>query len=162
MCQATSNLAPRRLALSLQPRNPRWHRLLAKLFNRRGNGEAARGEYRAAAQLVGKQLEVNPGSENLEMWLALDLADAGDCGEALPLIRRLEASLQPTSMNSWDIARVYALCDRRAPALAAIQRAVEQGHPAADIPLQEEFKTLLNEPALKKLTQTAPRNPRND
>jgi hypothetical protein len=83
------------------------------------------------------------------------LAKAGDCGVALSFVRELEARLQPSAKNSWDIAQTYAVCDQKAPAIEAIRRAVENGRPAADIQLQDEFKELLNDPSLKSLIQTA-------
>jgi len=151
-----------RLALRLQPRNPRWHSNLAEFFRKRGDGEATRTEYRTAARLVGDELEINPGNEDLQMRRALYLAEAGDCGEALPLIQHLEANLQANFESSWAIAKAYAVCDRRVPALAAIRRAVANGRPAADILQQDEFKTLLNDPALKKLIQSASHIPGSD
>jgi len=125
---------------------------LADLFRHQGKDEAARSEYRTAAQLAGKDLEVNPGNENLQLWRAVYLAEAGACGDALPWVRRLEASLQPNAENSWIIAQAYAVCDQRAPALEAIRRAVEKGHPPAAIRLQDEFKPLWNDPLIKRLT----------
>jgi serine/threonine protein kinase/Flp pilus assembly protein TadD len=142
-----------RIALRLQPKNHAWHCNLADLLRRRGNGDAARDEYRTAAQLAGKELEVNPRQEDLQLQRALYLAEAGSCREALPLIRRLEASLQATATNSWNIALANAVCNQRAAAIAAIRRAVTNGRPAAAIQQQDEFKALLNDPALKKLIQ---------
>jgi len=151
-----------RLALRLQPRSPRWHGNLADFLRKRGDGEAARTEYRTAARLIGDELEVNPGSEDLQMRRALYLAEAGDCREALPLIQHLEANLQANFESTWAIAKAYAVCNRRVPALAAIRRAVANGRPAADILLQDEFKVLLNDPALKKIIQSASPIPGSD
>jgi len=144
-----------RLSLRLQPNHHLWHRNLADLLRRRGDAEEARGEYLAAAQLVGKELEANPGQTNLQLRRALYLAEAGSCGEAIPVVRHLEESLQPNAVNSWEIAQAYAVCGQKAPALAAIRRAVDNGYPAAGIPQQDEFKALLDNPALKALMATA-------
>jgi eukaryotic-like serine/threonine-protein kinase len=143
-----------RQAVRLQPGNSRWHCTLADLLRQRGDDEAARAEYRKAARLIGEELEVNRGSEDLQRRQALYLAKAGDCAKALSLVRDLEARRQPNALNSWDIAQTYAMCNQRAPAIEAIRRAVENGRPAADILLQDEFKPLLSDPALKKLIQT--------
>jgi non-specific serine/threonine protein kinase len=144
-----------RLALRLQPKHPLWHRNLADLLRRRGDAAGARDEYLKAAQLVAKDLEVNPGQETFQLRRALYLAEAGSCREALPVIRRLEESLQPTATNSWQIAQAYAVCGQRIPALAAIRRAVEHGYPASSISQQDEFRPLLSDPALAKLTGAA-------
>ncbi|HEY7214637.1 MAG TPA: protein kinase [Thermoanaerobaculia bacterium] len=140
-----------RLALRLQPKNHLWHRNLADLRRRRGDTEGARGEYLSAAQLVSKELAVNPGQETLEIWKALYLAEAGACGEALPVIRRLEKSIQSNAGSSWRIAQAYAVCGQRVQAIAAIRRALENGYPAASISQQDEFKPLLSDPALASL-----------
>ena len=144
-----------RLSLRLQPKNHRWHRNLADLLRRRGDAAGARSQYLEAAQLIAKDLEVNPGQESLQLGRALYLAEAGSCGEALPLIRRLEESLQPAASNSWDIAQAYAVCGQRAPAIAAIRRAVDNGYSAASISQQDEFKPLLSDPALARLAAGA-------
>jgi serine/threonine protein kinase/tetratricopeptide (TPR) repeat protein len=151
-----------RLALRLQPRNHAWHDNLADLFRRRGKTEAARAEYRTAAQLAGKDLEVNPGNENIQLWRAVYLADAGACGDAVPLARHLEASLQPSAENSWFVAQAYAVCGQRAPAIEAIRRAVEKGHPPAAIRSQDDFKSLWNDPTIKRLTSAVPPAPGRD
>lgn len=146
-----------RLALRLRPKDHRWHRNLGDLLRRRGNSEGARGEYQSAAQLVAKDLEVNPGQESFQLLEGLYLAEAGNCREALPVIRRVEKSLQPNAANSWDIAQAYAVCGQRVPAIAAIRHAIENGYPAASISQQDEFKVLLSDPALARLA-AAPRS----
>ncbi len=151
-----------RLAVRLEPRRAMWHSNLADLHLRRGDADAGRGEYRKAAQLLAKHLAVNPGEKTVQLQRALYLARAGDCGEALPIVRRLEADMEPNASNSFRTAQAYAVCGQRTPAIAAIRRALEQGYPAAGLLQRDELKALLNDPALASVLAAARAAPGKD
>ena len=141
-----------RLAVSLEPRDFLGHGNLADVLVSQGREDEARKEYRAAGRAIEQELDNNPENQPLRVWQAFYSAKADECSVALPTARELGSEL-PSTADTWHkLAIVYAVCDKRDEALAAIRDAITLGFAAELIGEESEFEWLRADPEFRKLT----------
>jgi eukaryotic-like serine/threonine-protein kinase len=140
------------LAVRLRPTDPLLQRNLGDGCLRAGRTELARAAYREAVRLSAEELRLNPGNPELSVHHALYLAKAGDCdGAARALAALGEGPTAGAAELIYERAMAHSLCGRRAPALAALRRALALGVPAARPAADDEFRPLRDDDAFRRL-----------
>jgi len=140
------------LAVSIEPRDAALRANLGDCYQRMRRGDEARLQYREALRLDDADLEVSPADPALRARHILHLAKAGECGEA-----QTEYAAHAQSFSDQDaeiqhmLARSFALCGRRAEAIAALKRMMALGSPAALFRSEDEFASLRTDPAYRAL-----------
>ncbi len=140
------------LAVQLEPRNDKWRQNLGDLYVRQGRPDPARSEYRQAARLLEEQLALNSEDRDVGIRLADCRAKAGDCEDAerslAALVPRLPAN---DAQYAHSIARIHALCGRRAEAMAAVRRAIALGFSPTLMRDEDEFRSLASDSEFVRL-----------
>lgn len=116
-----------RLALDMSPDDPVLHRDIGDLLSRQDQPDAAAEHYRRGLQLIEHDLEDAPADLDRQLDFAGLAARAGDCARALPTAAGLRRHLPPTSSDSLELARVFALCDQQSMAKEALENALRLG-----------------------------------
>jgi TolB-like protein/Flp pilus assembly protein TadD len=141
------------LAVQLEPRNQIWWESLGDLYRRRGREREAVEQYRKAFRLVEEQLTLDPKDNDLGLQRAVYLAKAGECGAAYDVLEKLLPRLPVDEAEcAHFMAKVYALCGRRAQALEALRKAIRSGYSAKMIREEDEFRSLSRHPEFILLT----------
>ena len=136
------------LAARLTPGNAALWINLGDLETKSAQPDSARRRYVTALELVDEQLQVNPKNIQLRVQGALCLAKLGRCAEANTALAVVSDSLVADNVElTHQLAKAYALCDRRADALAAARRAVALGMLPATLRDEDEFAALARDPA---------------
>ena len=136
------------LAARLDPRNVNVWLNLGDLDVRAERPDSARTRYATALQLVDGQLHVNPRNNGLHVLRVLCLAKLGRCDDARSALGAVQDTLIARNADlTHQLAKTYAVCGRRAEALAAVRRAVGLGVPPALLRDEDEFAALVGDPA---------------
>jgi eukaryotic-like serine/threonine-protein kinase len=142
------------LAVRLRPEEAVFRSNLGDLLLRQGRSAEARASYRIAVELVRDGLDREPESGGLRLRLALYLAKAQECDEAMARARALENELEGAVHGSTHrLAKAYALCGEREAALDALERAVAAGLPRASILADHDLASLSAEPRFRRLVE---------
>ena len=83
---------------------------------------------------------------------ALYAAKSGECGKAVALALELATQLPGTARQIHRLAWIYALCERRDEALAAIRDLVALGVSKEILRQEPEFRSLRDEAEFVELT----------
>src|SRR5262249_13311137 len=140
------------LAVSLEPKNPQWRYNLGDLYARQGNPARARNEYSEAARMYEEALALNPEDRDFGIQRATCVAKGGDCKKAEQYLTDLLPKLpEDDAQYAHAVARIHALCGRRAEAIAALQRAVALGFSPRLLHDEDEFRSLAGDPEFVRL-----------
>jgi non-specific serine/threonine protein kinase len=145
-----------RLAVRLAPEDAGQHGNLGDVLARLGRAEEARAEYRTAHRLQSQALAKFPEDNQLRLDGAFYAAKAEECAQATLLTRELEQHLPRIADNLHLLAIIYALCDERDAAIAALGSAIELGFAAELVRQEDEFQNLMQDPDFQRLVGTAP------
>jgi TolB-like protein/Flp pilus assembly protein TadD len=135
-----------RLAVELAPRRDLYRGNLADLYLEHGRDQEARKSYRMAWALVEEQLEANPEEPGLLLRRAIYEAKAGECSEAVPHAAALVLAAPQTGPKAYQLAKVFAMCDRRTAALDALRLARRLGESGEVMRRDSEFSALADDP----------------
>ena len=142
------------LAATLEPRNPSFRQNLGDLYVRAGEPDSARYQYAEAVRLLEDLLHVDPHNVMVQLDRATCLAKQGECAQALDALHRVAASLPANDAECAHlVAKLQALCGRRAEAVAAVRRAVDLGISASLIRDEDEFVALAGDPMFKSIAR---------
>ena len=142
------------LAATLEPRNPSFRQNLGDLYVRAGEPDSARYQYAEAVRLLEDLLHVDPHNVMVQLDRATCLAKRGECAQALDALHRVAASLPANDAECAHlVAKLQALCGRRAEAVAAVRRAVDLGISASLIRDEDEFVALAGDPMFKSIAR---------
>ncbi|MFN7941801.1 MAG: protein kinase [Thermoanaerobaculia bacterium] len=144
------------LASKLAPRDPRYRRNLGDLYLKLGRPDEAVAAYKEALALVDLALTTTPKDNDLRLQRALYLARAGECRAAIDYTGGIERELPATAENLHALARPYALCGAREPALAHLRNAIALGYVADRLRDEDELANLANDPEFRRLTAAKP------
>jgi tetratricopeptide (TPR) repeat protein/predicted Ser/Thr protein kinase len=144
------------LASKLAPRDPRYRRNLGDLYLKLGRPAEAVAAYKEALALVDLALATTPRDNDLRLQRALYLARAGECRAAIEYTGGIERELPATAENLHALARPYALCGAREPALAHLRNAIALGYVAERLRDEDELANLANDPEFRRLTAAKP------
>ena len=146
------------LAVSLEPKNPKWRQNLGDLYIRRGKRDLARREQSEAARLFAEALVLNPEDRESAVQYALCVANTGDCSKAerylADLLPRLPAD---DAQFAHTVARIHAVCGHRDEAIAALRKAIALGFSTTMLRDEDEFRSLAGDTEFVHLV--APRTP---
>jgi Flp pilus assembly protein TadD len=135
------------LATRLDPRNPTAWMNLADLDVSAGRPDSARVRYVTALQLLDEQIHANPGNIKLRVQRGLCTAKLGRCADARTTLASVSDSLLADNAElTHQLAKAYALCDRREDALAAVRRAVALGISPSVLRGDPELQALVRDP----------------
>ena len=137
-------------ALGLNDQDYRsWGSLaLAQMWSQR-NRANARANFKRAAEMAERALQVQPDDANALADLALYNAHLGERNLALPRIERVLALAPDESEILVAAANVYELLGMRSQALKQIRQALARGHPADQINNDPEFSKLVQDPEFR-------------
>ncbi|HKH47344.1 MAG TPA: tetratricopeptide repeat protein, partial [Thermoanaerobaculia bacterium] len=96
-------------------------------------GTRAREAYTRALQLLADPLRAAPRDVTLLSRRAVYLAKRGDCGPALAASGGIEQLAQKDTAARFRLVIAHEVCGRREPALAALERALHNGLPLAEV-----------------------------
>ncbi len=140
------------LAVSLEPREPTLRINLGDLLLHMGAADSARAAYRDAVALDEALLHDDPQNPARRLHYAVALAKAGDCAGARTSLASARPGLPADDAESAHIvARVEALCGRRADAIAALRRALKLGVSPRMVRAEDEFRALTIDPEIQAL-----------
>ena len=143
------------LAVQLEPRDYRWWLYLGDLHTRQEKPDSARLDYRRAAGLIEDQLHVDQRNAKVKLDRALCLAKLGQCEAGEAALAEIAAALPANDAEcAVRVAKVNAICERRAAAIDAIRRAVRLGASGPYLRKQDEFLPLARDPAFQAITGT--------
>ena len=140
------------LALAFEPSNPVHWENMGDLLTREAKPDSAHPYYVKAVQLYEDMLHVDPKNPQLLLKRAVDLSKAGDCSGAAAALARAQASLPATDAQCAHlIAKLNAVCGRRAATLEATRRALALGFSARLIRAEDEFRAFAADPQFNAL-----------
>ena len=142
------------LALRLEPGNPGAWKMMGDLETRMGRADSARAHYTEAVRLLESVLHVDPKNVAVQVERALCLAKAGECGAAGAELEAIAASIPADNAEiAHRIAKLDAVCGRRAAALEALRRAVKLGVSPEVVRDEDEFRALAGDPVFREITE---------
>ena len=142
------------LALRLEPGNPGAWKMMGDLETRMGRADSARAHYTEAVRLLESVLHVDPKNVAVQVERALCLAKAGECGAAGAELEAIAASIPADNAEiAHRIAKLDAVCGRRAAALEALRRAVKLGVSPEVVRDEDEFRALAGDPMFREITE---------
>ena len=118
-----------RESIALRPSQPTSHDLLGDLLLARGPPKGAREEFLTALSLVDQEILAGKHNQDRPIARSLYAAKAGICEEAVSEATILRRHSTQTPRQSYDLAKVFALCHKRNLALAALETAIAGGFP---------------------------------
>jgi eukaryotic-like serine/threonine-protein kinase len=125
----------------------KWANLGDTLLWIPGRAQEARQAYDKARQLLAPRLERAPNDVVLVSRMSLYTARAGDKANALDLVTRA-VKLAPDSADvQFRAGLTYELLGQRAPALAAITKALSLGYPLKYVEAEPDLVALRRDPA---------------
>jgi tetratricopeptide (TPR) repeat protein/TolB-like protein/tRNA A-37 threonylcarbamoyl transferase component Bud32 len=142
-------------AARLEP-SPAKHRNLGDLYSRLGQRTRAREQYERAVELSQSILGVNPKDAHTLGLLAVSEAKLGRHDAAA---RHADEAVALAPLDAEVLYRkavVAALAGRTGPALAALREALDHGYSAADAARDDDFGSLRDSQAFRRLVGRAP------
>jgi tetratricopeptide (TPR) repeat protein/tRNA A-37 threonylcarbamoyl transferase component Bud32 len=142
-------------AARLEP-SPAKHRNLGDLYARLGQRTRAREQYQRAVELSQSILGVNPKDAHALGLLAVSEAKLGRHDAAA---RHADEAVGLAPLDAEVLYRkavVAALAGRTGPALTALREALDHGYSAADAARDDDFGSLRDSPAFRRLVGRAP------
>src|SRR5439155_19033731 len=134
-------------ALAFEPNNPLHWENFGDLLVREAKPDSAHLRYARAVQLVEGMLHVDPKNATLKLERALDLAKLDDCDGAQQALAQVQQSLSGDDADSaHQVARLNAVCGKRAAMLQATRRAIAMGIAPRLIRMEDEFRQFANDP----------------
>ncbi len=123
-------------------------------------GARAREAYTRALQLLADLLRAAPRDVTLLSRRAVYLAKRGDCGPALSGGGEIERLAQKDDAAEYRLVVADEICGRREPALAALEKALHNGYPLADVQRDPELLALRGDVRYHRLlVRLAPASP---
>ncbi len=105
-------------------------------------GARAREAYSRALQLLADPLRAAPRNATLLSRRAVYLAKRGDCGPALATAGETERLARKDAAAQFRLVVAHEVCGRREPALAALEKALHNGVPRAEVQRDPELLAL--------------------
>jgi adenylate cyclase len=124
---------------------------LADAYRSAGQKDKARDTYQRAISLGYKELQTNPQDASVMSEMALAYANLGEGQQAETFIKRARAVDKENVEYSYNQAEIYALLDKPAEALKALQESLEKHYPAESAQQDVEFDSLRGNPEFAAL-----------
>lgn len=135
-----------RKALDLEPNSVGSHDCLGQSLRAEGKYQEALTESQLAANLSHN----DPGRVS---GLAIVYAAAGKRAEAVKILQALRKQGQQSYLSSYFIAAIYSSLNRREPAFAALEHALEMHDPyLTSLKMDKAFENLRSDPRFTNLT----------
>ena len=143
-------------SLALRPNSHATQRNLGDSLRRLGRLQEANHAYEAAAEIVGRELRVNPHNRRNRAFLAVYLAKLGRKDAAEREITEARAGDVPDVQVIYRAAVVYALVGDRTQALRNLGEAIDRGYTRKTAAEDEDFRSLQAMPEFQRLVAPQP------
>jgi serine/threonine-protein kinase len=128
-----------------------WANLASALYWAPGERPKSRAAYARALALAREELRVKPGDRGLLFRIADCQSRIGQPADARrSLERALAAAPPPTATDLFKSGVIYEQIGDRARALASIQKALDEGHPRAEVDRSPDLASLRADPRFAK------------
>ena len=144
-------------ALQLNDKDSRtWHYAAAAYYWAPGERGKAAAAYQHAAEMIEKELKINPRDNKLKLALADCYSMLGQSGKAVDLVRRALGDSPSDADDMFRAAEVELQVGDQNAALKWLAKAIHGGYPVAEVENDATFDVLRGDPRYKQLVQSAP------
>ena len=140
-----------RVAIDLAPQRAEYHANLGDLLAQVERRDEAQAAYGRAMEIALEDWRRSPGDLDVGVLAAAYAAKAGECPDAVGESRALRAQVTSSATQLHGLAVAFALCAEDEAALEALERAVENGFPAALVGQEAEFESLRASPRFARI-----------
>ncbi|HVR30584.1 MAG TPA: protein kinase [Thermoanaerobaculia bacterium] len=140
-----------RRAIDLAPKRAEYHANLGDLLAQVGRRDEAQAAHGRAMEIALEDWRRSPGDLDVGVLAAAYAAKAGECPSAVEESRDLRARITTSATQLHGLAVAFALCAEDEAAFEALERAVENGFPAALVGQEPEFESLRASPRFERI-----------
>ena len=146
-------------AVELSPNSESFVGNLGDGYRWAGQQDKARATYEKAIALALKELQVDRRNAGVRGSLGLYYAKIGDVKQADRFIRDARAIDRSNVLLMFEEAIIYALSNRNAEALTALEEALKAGYPVSMIRSDPDLRTVREDPRFENLLKRSSEKP---